>query len=1019
MVGRGGELDVDRATGRARAQVLVGDVAVVLPGADHARGQVVGAQEVEEVRVAEAPVAAEQPLGQLAHRCGPRSAARARAARFPPGGRGARPWGSSTSGRGLPAAASDMSQSMRILVTGSSGHLGEALMRVPPRRGPRRHRARRPRVAAHHRGRLDRRPRVRAAARRRRGRGHPRGHAAQAARRTRIGRAEFVDTNVTGTLNLLEEAVAASVSRFVFTSTTSTFGRALTPAEAAPAAWITEDVAPVPRNIYGTTKTAAEDLCELIARDHGLPCLILRTSRFFPEPDDRDEVRGAYDDLNLKVNELLLPAGRHRGRGERPPARARARAGDRLRPLRHQRDDAVHPRRPAPRSGTTCRASCDGCSPATRSCTRSGAGGCSPRSSACTSTSAPADELGWSPRYDFGFALDRLARRRRPAQPARAQHRRQGLPRRLDRRLHGALNLDHRAVARSTAAVADRVGRADRLGGAPRARLVAGVHERQRPTAGPDALAERRHLGQADAVVDDVVSRARPPPRPTTAIPTARTSIARRRRPTRPARRRRSPARLAGGASGSSTRSGGPPSSATIAREPLGGGAALKRRRRRGPRGVEIGVQPAEHQQLGAQRERHLAAGARRARRPVRWSIDSRTSTALPAVRPSTWFMSVSSAVVGMPLPPATSTIACASSRASSSSRRNAPRADLDVHDERVEAGGELLGQDRADDQRDRLDRCRSRRGSRTAGGRRARGGRLADDRAADAARPPRAGARSIRRHVIPRDRLELVERAARVAEPASRDHRHERRRRRPRSARAAGSPCRRRRPSSACRAPGRPARRRSSRVRLPSASSRRSAPRARPAVIPRSTIAIASAPDLGVGHRPVGDPEHELLDLLGRQLAAVALAPDQLGGQHRGDELAAAAARGRRRRARRSQRLLVAERLVAHPLGEVGDHRHAPRPAGRSGARRSSPGRSTCRRRRRPASGRRGSRPGSRSSGRVTARYTPSASVTPTCAAARAAPRAAPGRTRRAATGSAARRRRRSGRRAGSRRSG
>jgi nucleoside-diphosphate-sugar epimerase len=118
-------------------------------------------------------------------------------------------------------------------------------------------------------------------------------------------RQEFVDTNITGTLNLLEEAVAAGASRFVFTSTTSTFGRALTPPPGAPAAWITEDVAPVPRNVYGATKTAAEDLCELVHRDHGLPCLILRTSRFFPEPDDRDEIRTAYEDANLKVNELL------------------------------------------------------------------------------------------------------------------------------------------------------------------------------------------------------------------------------------------------------------------------------------------------------------------------------------------------------------------------------------------------------------------------------------------------------------------------------------------------------------------------------------------------------------------------------------------------------------------------------------------------------------------------------------------------------------------------------------------
>ena len=119
------------------------------------------------------------------------------------------------------------------------------------------------------------------------------------------GRVDFVETNIAGTLNLLEEAVAADVGRFVFTSTTSAFGRALTPADGQPAAWITEDVVPVPRNIYGATKTAAEDLCQLTWQDHRLPCLILRTSRFFPEPDDRDDVRSTYDDLNIKVNELL------------------------------------------------------------------------------------------------------------------------------------------------------------------------------------------------------------------------------------------------------------------------------------------------------------------------------------------------------------------------------------------------------------------------------------------------------------------------------------------------------------------------------------------------------------------------------------------------------------------------------------------------------------------------------------------------------------------------------------------
>jgi nucleoside-diphosphate-sugar epimerase len=118
-------------------------------------------------------------------------------------------------------------------------------------------------------------------------------------------RGAFVETNILGTLNVLEAAVACGVSAVVFTSTTSTFGAALTPAAGEPAAWITEDVRPLPRNIYGVTKVAAEDLCELFHRSHGLPCIVLRTSRFFPEEDDNPEIREQYDDLNLKVNECL------------------------------------------------------------------------------------------------------------------------------------------------------------------------------------------------------------------------------------------------------------------------------------------------------------------------------------------------------------------------------------------------------------------------------------------------------------------------------------------------------------------------------------------------------------------------------------------------------------------------------------------------------------------------------------------------------------------------------------------
>lgn len=117
---------------------------------------------------------------------------------------------------------------------------------------------------------------------------------------------EFVEANVAGTLAVLEEAAAAGVRGLVFTSSTSAFGRALVPPAGQPAAWITEDVVPRPRNIYGATKTAAEDLCEIMHAEHGLPVVVLRTSRFFPEDDDNASVRDAYPDANVKASEYLF-----------------------------------------------------------------------------------------------------------------------------------------------------------------------------------------------------------------------------------------------------------------------------------------------------------------------------------------------------------------------------------------------------------------------------------------------------------------------------------------------------------------------------------------------------------------------------------------------------------------------------------------------------------------------------------------------------------------------------------------
>jgi UDP-glucose 4-epimerase len=296
---------------------------------------------------------------------------------------------------------------MRLLVTGSAGHLGEALMRVLGAEG---HDVVGVDVLASPHttvvGSIADRAVVRECVR-----GVDAVLHAATLHKPHVGshdRQAFVDTNVTGTLNLLEEAVAAGAARFVFTSTTSAFGRALTPPPGAPAAWITEDVAPVPRNVYGATKTAAEDLCELVHRDHGLPCLILRTSRFFPEPDDRDEVRSAYEDANVKVNELLHRrvdledvVSAHRLALERAPELGFGRyIVSATTPF--TRDDLAELRADAP-------AVVDRLFPDAAAIFAARGWRMFPSIERVYVNARAREELGWAPRHDFRHALDRLA----------------------------------------------------------------------------------------------------------------------------------------------------------------------------------------------------------------------------------------------------------------------------------------------------------------------------------------------------------------------------------------------------------------------------------------------------------------------------------------------------------------------------------------------------------------------------------------------------------------------------------
>jgi UDP-glucose 4-epimerase len=104
-------------------------------------------------------------------------------------------------------------------------------------------------------------------------------------------REEFINTNIKGTLNLLNACVANGIGKFLFTSTTSIYGKSLV--DDNKAVWVDEELPIQPRDIYDITKQSCEEICREFFEKENIHVTVFRVGRFLDEP------------VNLKLNHRL------------------------------------------------------------------------------------------------------------------------------------------------------------------------------------------------------------------------------------------------------------------------------------------------------------------------------------------------------------------------------------------------------------------------------------------------------------------------------------------------------------------------------------------------------------------------------------------------------------------------------------------------------------------------------------------------------------------------------------------
>lgn len=123
-------------------------------------------------------------------------------------------------------------------------------------------------------------------------------------------REEFIDTNIHGTLNLLNAAVIHGVKRFLYISTTSIYGTAMV--DPYKAVWVDESLTEQPRDIYDITKQAAEQLCKDFFYKEKLQTSVYRVGRFLPEAPNLEANHRLYRGLDERDGAEALYLALHK-----------------------------------------------------------------------------------------------------------------------------------------------------------------------------------------------------------------------------------------------------------------------------------------------------------------------------------------------------------------------------------------------------------------------------------------------------------------------------------------------------------------------------------------------------------------------------------------------------------------------------------------------------------------------------------------------------------------------------------